>query len=170
MVTTKGQFKIQQMSFMLMAVVLLFILIAMFFVVYQSKSLKNLATESEKNKVVLMSKVISGSTEFSCVNKEFCIDTDKLIVLKNNSVYKEFWPVAYIKVRKIFPQSEDLTFTECNKANYPDCNLYNVYENKKIVSKSSIDSFVSLCRKDKVNEYLSEICELGQIEIGYEIK
>lgn len=165
MVKNKGQFKIQQMAFMLLGVVLFFGLVAMFFFSIQARNLSSMATELERNKAILMTSFISGATEFSCAGEQYCIDTDKLLVFSNNSMYKEFWPVAYIKVRKISPISTD---RECNKANYPDCNIYNIYENKKIESSGSpIGSFVSLCRYEKVGKYPTRICDLGKMIVGY---
>jgi len=167
MVEKLGQFKIQQMSFMLMAVVLLFALVAMFYITIQYRNLHSLASNLEENKAILMANYISGATEFSCAGEQYCIDSDKLIVLENNSMYKDFWPVAYIKIRKIYPSGEDVI---CNKANYPECNLYNVYSNNKIKSQNSIGTFVALCRYEKLGKYPNRICEFGKMIIGYEVK
>lgn len=165
MVNKSGQFKIQQMAFMLLGVILFFGLVAMFFFSIQYRNLHSMATELEKNKATLMTSFISGATEFSCAGEQYCVDSDKLMVFTNNSMYKEFWPVAYIKIRKVFPISPDRA---CNKANYPDCNLYNIYEDKKIESSgSSIGSFVALCRYELVGKYPTRVCDLGKMIIGY---
>jgi len=161
----KGQFKIQQMAFMLTAVVLFFILVALFWVAFQYRGIKQEATQLEREKTIQMSEFLSSSSEFSCYEAN-CIDTDKLIVLENRSLmYKELWPVSYIKIRKIYDwEGNDVV---CNKANYPDCNVFELYGKEE---GGGIGSFVALCRHDRINDFPVRICELGKIIIGYESK
>ena len=65
---TKGQMKIQQMTFMLVAVTFLFILVGMFFLSMRLYDLKKTATNlEEKNAMLLVSK-LANSPEFSCGN------------------------------------------------------------------------------------------------------
>jgi len=162
----KSQFKIQQMSFMLLAVVLFFILVALFWLAFQYSSLKKQATETSKEQAVLLAEFISGSSEFSCASEQgsYCVDTDKIIVLKNAS-YKELWPVSYIKIKKITKEKEK----DCNIANYPNCTNFNVFD-AKTESTSTAGSFIALCRHERVAGYVQNICELGKIMIGYEAK
>ncbi len=165
----RSQFKIQQMAFMLLAVVLFFILVALIWITIQQRNLHKQATQLEEEKAVFLSEFLSGSSEFSCSREmgSYCIDTDKLVVLENMSVYRDFWPVAFIQVRKLDRQVEEV---ECSKLNYPNCNLFEVYENKNVKSKSSIGNFVALCRYENINGFPKKICELGKFIIGYEIK
>lgn len=162
----KSQLKIQQMSFMLLAVALFFILVALFYLAVQYRNLSSQAGELEKDKAVLMSRFISNSQEFSCSAElgSYCIDTDKLMVLRNKTAYNDFWPAAYIKIRKI--ADKDVI---CNTANYPDCTIFEIY-NKGSESSGSIGSFIALCRHDEKAGYPVNICELGRIAIGYELK
>ena len=160
----KSQFKIQQMSFMLLAVVLFFVLVGLFWIVLYSRNLKQQATQLSEEQAIMLSEFLSGSSEFTC--GDYCVDTDKLIVLAENSVYKDFWPndIDFIKIRKIYPKSEEDII--CNKINYPNCNIYNIY-GKQGVGKGS---FVSLCRYEQVENYPTKICELGKLIIGYKPK
>jgi len=162
----RSQFKIQQMSFMLLAVVLFFILVALFWLSIQYRNLKKTATQIEEEKSFMISQFLTDSSEFNCADESYCVDTDKLIILANKTIYSEFWPVSYIKVRRIGDEKDVV----CNKANYPDCNVYNVYDNKKISSESSIGNFIALCRYEKIEGFTNRICELGKIIIGYDIK
>jgi len=161
----KTQFKIQQMAFMLLAVALFFILVGLLWFAVQYRTLHKQATELEESKAVLLSEFLSGSSEFSCGS--YCIDTDKLMVLKNKKVYREFWPVSYIEVREIYPEQGTKI---CDNINYPNCSVYDIYENEKIKSKSAIGSFVALCRYENIEGYATRICKLGKILVGYEIK
>jgi hypothetical protein len=166
--TKKSQFKIQQMSFMLLAVVLFFILVALFWLVLQYKNLHKIATQLEEEKAFMISGFLSDSSEFNCAGESYCIDTDKIMVLAGKQVYRDFWPVAFIKIRKLGNETKEKI---CNKANYPDCNVYNVYSNEKVkYNGTGIGSFMALCRYEKVDDYTNRICDLGKIIIGYEIK
>lgn len=160
----KSQFKIQQMTFMLVAVTVFFVLVGLFWLSFQYSGLKKQANQLTESRASAIVEFLSSQSEFSC-GEDYCIDTDKLIVLANRSVYREFWPVSYIKIRALEGNE-----TICNKANYPDCNVYEVYTNPEIESKSSIGSFVALCRHEKLEDYPIQICKLGRITIGYEVK
>lgn len=164
----KSQFKIQQMVFMLLAVFLFFILVGLFWITLQSRSLQKQATELEEEKTIIISQFLSSSSEFSCTNEEgqYCVDTDKLLLLQERESYKEFWPVNFIKVIRLDNEKEK----DCNRASYPNCNIYKVYENKKfkgLDEKAEIGSFVALCRYEKISGYATRICEIGKIMIGY---
>ena len=163
MVNKLGQFKIQQMSFMLVAVVLFFILVALFWISVQYSGLKKQATETGKEQAVLIAGFVSNSQEFSCSREQgsYCIDTDKIMVL--NSSYN-LWPVSYIKIKKIGYEKE----TACNLKTYPNCTDFNFYESR-MNSTSTASSFIALCRHERIYGYPKEICELGKIIIGYEV-
>ena len=164
----KAQFKIQQMAFMLVAVFLFFILVALFWLGIQYRNINKQAIFLESEKAGFMSDFLSSSSEFSCTREqgEPCIDTDKIMALKDRSMYKEFWPVAFITVRKLDGKPEE---KECTNENYPDCNIYKVYENNKIEYKGSgIGSYTALCRYEKISGYPTKICDIGKLIIGYE--
>ena len=121
MVDKKAQFKIQQMAFMLVGIVMFFLLVALFWFSLQSRSLTRQATQLEKDRAVLMSEFLSGSAEFSCGS--YCVDTDRMLFLNAHREYEGLWPVSYIKVRKTSPKLEGEV--ECTPVNYPDdCNVF----------------------------------------------
>ena len=166
MVKRRAQMKIQQMAFMLMAVVLFFILVGLFWLSVQYVNLHKEATRIEQEKAITVASVLGDSAEF--VYKEYSIDTDKLIVLKEKQAYKDFWPFAYIEVRKAGKQAEENP-VECTKENYPNCNLYTVYDKNKASTREA-KSFVALCRRENLDNAIYEKCELGTLKIGYEVK
>ena len=167
----KSQFKVQQTAFMLLAITLFFILVFIFWLVLQSKNLRKTATQLEEDRAVILSQFIPKSSEFSCsreIDINYCIDTDKILILENKAFYKELWPVSYIKIRKITNETKEVV---CSKANYPNCNVFNVFKNEEADDGGTgIGSFVALCRKERENNYLINKCELGKIIIGYEVK
>ena len=161
----KAQLKIQEMSFMLLAVVLFFILVALFFITIKYSGLNKEVTLIQQEKALSTVIKLADTAEFSC-GKPLCVDADKIMVLKDREAYKGFWqPLTSISIVRIFP-SENQTLKECNLENYPDCNTYGVYtSNAK--DTTSTASYVALCRKEKVEE-LETVCELGRIIIGYQ--
>jgi hypothetical protein len=171
MVSKKAQMKIQQMIFMILAVALLFILVGLIFLSMTMRGLKQSATSlEEKNSMLLVSK-LANSPEFSCGNafgtsKINCIDFDKLMALKYNSAkYNEFWGVAKIEIRKIYPASE----VECNAETYSSCGIVKILDrNVKTLPYSS--TFVSLCRKEGTEGRLYNKCELARIRVASEDK
>lgn len=162
----KAQFKIQQTSIMLLAVIFLILLVAIFFLIFQTRNLRIAAVNAEENKQVLMASFISGSSEFSCKNQQFCVDTDKLMVLKNYSMYKDFWTVTSIRVKKIYPVEPEIV---CNLGNYPNCNTYDIYQ-KKVTNENRVGRFVALCRYEVLEKYPVRKCDIGMILIGYDVK
>src|SRR3989339_757807 len=63
---SRGQLKIQQMAFMLIAVTLFFALVGLFLIVFVFSGLKGSATAlQEKNALLLVTK-LANSPEFSC--------------------------------------------------------------------------------------------------------
>jgi len=168
----KGQMKIQQMAFMLMAVTLFFVLVGMFVLVVKFNGLKQSATNLEEENSLLLANKLANSPEFSCgdafnYGETNCIDFDKVMALKSNiKKYEGFWDVASIEIRKIYPKE---TEKDCNSVNYPDCTLIKVYS-KNVNKGPAASNFVSLCRKEKINEDFYDKCELAKIYVSYEDK
>ena len=153
----KAQLKIQQMVFVLVALVIFAAMVAIF---YSSIALSGLKQSSENLKEQqtkeLVRKIASApELAFTSFNCENCIDLDKAFIIKDRKSYSEFWKLDFFQIEKIYPSEKD----ECNKANYPDCRTITLIKDK-IGSPSS--AYVSLCHwnKDKGGYYK---CELGRI-------
>jgi len=171
MVSSRGQMKIQQMIFMIVAVTLLFILVGVFFLSINLSNLKKSSVNlAEENSMLLVSK-LANSPEFSCGNafgssRTNCIDFDKVISLKGRTEYSDFWGVAKIEIRKIYPNQGD---TLCTSKNYPDCGVLKILDkNVKILPYSS--NFVSLCRKETDGKIVYDKCELAMLLIASQDK
>jgi hypothetical protein len=165
----RGQMKIQQMAFMLIAVTLLFVLVGIFLLVFKFSGLKDSATAlEEKNAMLLVSK-LANSPEFSCElaygNKANCIDADKVMVLKDSSSkYINFWGISGLEIRKISNEQDVI----CTKSNYPNCNLIKL--SLKSGDGFSVSNFASLCRKESTGSNVYDKCELARIIVSYEKK
>lgn len=153
---------------MLVAVALLFILVGVFFLSISLYNLKKTSTNlEEKNAMLLVSK-LANSPEFSCGNsfgssRANCIDFDKMMALKDRADdYSEFWGVAKIELRKIYPSTGNVI---CDDANYPECNIIKILDNK-VNTQPASSTFVSLCRKEATEARIYDKCELALLMVS----
>lgn len=166
-----GQMKIQQMAFMLIVVTLLFVLVGVFFLAISLSNIKKTATRLAEEGALLLVSKLADSPELSCGNsfgssRTNCIDFDKLMILSNSpDLYRNFWGVAKIYIRKIYPPNEKV----CNKENYPDCGIIKLVD-KNVNSTAFSSNFVSLCRKENDNSKIYNKCELALLMIASEDK
>ena len=168
----KAQIKIQQMLFMLVAVVLFFVLVGVFLLVFGFSGLKGSAVElQEKNALMLVTR-LANSPEFSCgdsfgSNKINCVDADKVMMLKENSdKYENFWGASNIIIRKIYPKTDGEII--CELGNYPNCNILKVHSKK--ITGADISNFVTLCRKEAGERGSYNKCELAKMSVSYELE
>ena len=164
-----AQMKIQQMAFMLIAVMIFFALVGLIILTIGFSGLKEKATNLQEENAMLLVSKLANSPEFSCgqafESKENCIDLDKTFVLKKNiDKYKNFWGVSGIEIIKIYPENKNLV---CTNANYPDCDTLELIPKATGISA---ENFVSLCRKEYNSEtsIIYDKCELGKILVKYE--
>jgi hypothetical protein len=168
MVNKKGQMKIQQMAFMLIAITLFFVLVGLFILSTSFSGLKKTAAELEEKEAHLLVSKIANSPEFSCGSayggqKVNCVDLDKMVALmKNSETYKKFWNIKSLEVRKLYPVEEEII---CDSQNYLECNVFKIYSTGSISGDKS--SFVTLCRKEFLNGQSYDKCEIGKIFIGF---
>ena len=168
----KAQLKIQQMAFMLMAVIIFFVLVGMFVLTIRFSGLKKSATLLEEENAMLLVSKLADSPEFSCgesfgTRKANCIDADKAMMLKESiEKYSGFWGVSNIEIRKIYPKSQSEII--CDRLNYPNCNIIRLISGE--VSGVGVSNFVSLCRKESSEGYNYDKCELAKLVVSYEEK
>lgn len=164
-ISKKAQFKIQQMAFMLVAVFIFFILVALFFLQLYLGDIRYSAEQLEREQV--LSALVSWSElpEFSCSDRSSsCIDEDKLYVLSSldyNKLYSSFWPVSSIRVYKVnsnFSSGE----IKCPGTN---CNYFDIYDSGS-ESNQMYAAYVSLCKKNRLEGELVTSCELATLSIG----
>lgn len=162
---SKGQMKIQQMAFVLVAIMIFFGLSALFFFSIRIKSLQQDAESLREAEVKALVQKMSSSPELSweLTDCASCIDLDKALILKDRQSYSGFWKLPLLQIEKIYPK-ENSTAIECTKANYPDCQTITIVkENKDYIAH---DAFVALCRHEQLPD-AHEKCELGKLIIGF---
>lgn len=158
-----GQFKIQQMAFMILAVFLFFIIVGLFFMRIQFGDINKSFAELQREAALSSLSTISNMPELRySSNEEFTLDEDKLKIMSTNFSldYGELWPVASVKVHKVFPR-----FDKEIKCPALDCNYYEVYDSgQKDIQEES--TFVSICKRVKEGTYTYDRCELGKLSVG----
>jgi hypothetical protein len=116
---------------------------------------------------------LANSPEFSCgdsfgSDKINCVDADKVMVLqKHIDKYSNFWGVAEIQIRKIYPKVDGEVV--CTFTNYQDCNIIEVFS-KDVNALPPASNFISLCKKDSYEGEVYDKCELARLMISAEDK
>ena len=154
----KGQLKIQEMAFVLVALMIFFGMFALIFFNVRLANLKKDVTNlrEEETKALITKFVGTPELAWTSSKKECysCIDFDKAMVLKNRQAYKGFWNLDYLMIEKVYPLGDDV---ECNNANYPNCRTLTII-NKSVGNADY--AYVSLCRWESKG-YVK--CEMGKI-------
>jgi len=157
---SKGQIKIQQMAFVLVAIMIFFGIVALFYLSIRSAGLKNDVGQLREDEAKGLVRKMSGSPEFSwgVTDCASCVDFDKIMVLKDQKSYSGFLDVPFLQIEKVYPKGEG----ECTRGNYPNCKTVTLMNEGEYVAHSA---FVSLCRHDSTLNYNK--CELGKINLGF---
>jgi len=163
----KAQFKIQQMAFMVIAVFFFFILVGMAYLGYQYKGVQESFQKLQKEEAIRSLQVLTELPELSCSEEYLCIDEDKIYALASKKDYgnKNFWPIASIRVYKIYPSFEGKEILKCPA---PECNYYEIYDSKQ-TNIEEYATYVSLCRKVRVQGYTYNQCDIGKLSVGVKI-
>ena len=156
--------KIQQMAFVLVATMIFFALVFLFYMMIRFSTMEDEVGNLRSGEVLETIRKISSSAEFVWTREdcEACIDMDKVLMLGNRTAYQGFWKdIPLLKIERVFPTYSE---QECNPQNYPDCGVITIIEkNANLIAHKS---FVSLCRYEPEEKYYK--CELGKIVMAYE--
>ena len=164
----KAQLRIQEMSFMLIAVGLFFVLVSLFAISFLNSNLQKEARGIQEAEVLASVINLAESPEFSCVNqKSGCVDMYKVVGLMNNENYKNYWEFSSLSVLResgFNKSSNDLI--DCRGVS-EDCDRFVIFD-KGVKSEEKVSSFVALCYIEYENYYPYEKCELGKLIVGRE--
>jgi hypothetical protein len=157
-ILSRGQMKIQQMAFVLVALMVFFAMVALFYFSFSLGSLEKGAQSLQQDEAKELVRKMASTSEFAFTSKDCsnCIDMVKVLVLKDRGSYEDFWNLDFLQIKKVHPSSNEI---ECEKSNYPDCNTITIIPNEEIGSPPS--AFVSLCSWEQSQEFFK--CELGRI-------
>ena len=159
MKSIRGQMKVQQMAFVLVAIVIFFVLVGLLFFSVGFRSLEESALELRESEAKEIVRKFAGSAEFTWEECANCVDWDKLLVLKDRASYDGFWNFDYLAIEVVHPDRGE---EECASDNYPDCGVISIIEAPEDFGTVET-AFVSLCRWDPEG-YTK--CELGKIIVS----
>jgi hypothetical protein len=157
----KSQIKIKQMVFMLIAVTILIAMVGMIFLMIRIEKLKNTASELEEQNAVLLASKLANSPEFTCGSafggqRSNCIDYDKLRALKYNMwKYEDFWGVKNVELMILYEAGSFTTNDGIVLVEGP-------------VEGKDAHSFVTVCKKQILNNKIQDVCTLGILFVRYE--
>jgi hypothetical protein len=159
--------KVQQMAFMIIAVFIFFAMVGLFFLSYQSKSLKEDYNRLAKEETITSLTILTSMPELSC--GYLCVDEDKVQILSGKQEeYKNILPVKSLKVYKIYPSgniNENL-ITKCPGENCSYYEILGVGSNDDVKNLVEYSTFVSLCKKDRKFGYAYNKCEIAKLVAG----
>jgi hypothetical protein len=155
---SKGQIKIQEMAFVLVAFVVFFSMVLLFYVSFRNSTIKQEVVQLQDDKARSMIQKLASSPELSFWSCAGCMDIDKAFLIKNKREYDNFWGLDYLKIERVHPIGNQ---SECSLANYPDCKTITLRKVSENIGTPAT-SFVSLCRQNfEQGGYIK--CELGRV-------
>lgn len=160
----KGQLKIQEMAFVLLAVVFLFVLVLLAFTAIQSRQLQKYAIQSREARAITFLEVVSAlpelrcSSSFSSTSEAVCVDRDKLAFFNSSLSMQETYAILWknaliskIEVQQVYPV--------VNPA--PSYIVYKL-DNTQNISSRTYSTYAALCSEDPRRV---PICSIGKIKI-----
>ena len=168
--SSRGQLKIQQMAFVLVAIMIFFGMAALFYFSISGANLQEKAKILRDNEARALVQKMAGSPELTFTSEgdcESCIDLDKAIVLQSNKNYKDFWNIDYLEIERIYPANPE---TPCTTANYPNCNkiIFDELTNQDNSPGAAWDAYVTLVRWVPADPHGYFNYEIGKIRLSME--
>ena len=156
---SRGQLKIQEMAFVLVALMIFFGLVALIFASINMNKLKTQTASLREQEALGLVRKISGTPElgFTAASCSNCIDVDKALVLKDQKAYSGFFNLDYLMIERVYPTGKG----ECTLGNFPDCKTITIVNSSGFLSAPY--SYVSLCRYEGSQDRGYYKCELGRI-------
>ncbi|MBS3088167.1 hypothetical protein J4402_00130 [Candidatus Pacearchaeota archaeon] len=135
----KAQLKIQQMAFVLVALMIFFGLVAVIYLSIWSSNLEESAAQRQEEEALQIALALAGSPEFAFTSSSdcsSCVDFEKIVSL-DKDIYKTLWNLDYLEVEIVYPVPES---GETNKITI-------IPRPPNLGSTSSV--FISLVRRDQ---------------------
>ncbi|MGB9708034.1 MAG: hypothetical protein ACPLXC_01770 [Candidatus Pacearchaeota archaeon] len=150
----QAQLKIQEMAFVLVAVIFLGGLLLLFFARFQMSSLQKAATEIKELRTITMLRVVASMPELSCREEAICIDEDKLKAFNSSTSlqnkYAPLWQssdIVKIIVEEVYPQASAVNYT--------------IYKKTPAGNTVTYSTFIPLCSESKQGTS----CKIAKIKI-----
>ncbi len=157
----RAQLKIQQMAFVLVALMIFFGIVLLFYFTIRISNLEESALELRGEEAQELVRSLGGAPEFvwGAFDCAGCIDSDKVLMLKESEEYRGFWKLDYLQVEFLGSLSKE----ECTKFNYPECRTITIIGSEGF--GDVVSSFAALCRYENYKGGYTR-CELGKIHVS----
>lgn len=160
--SSKGQLKIQEMAFVLVAIFIFFGLAALLFFTVSLGKLKGDVGDLQDEQAKQLALQLANTPEFSWTDETCpnCIDSLKALLLKDHKdVYLQYWGMDYLVIETLYPNKSG----ECTLQNYPNCRTITL-ANSTAYYGTPATAYVAICRHEKISSGGSyPTCELGLI-------
>ncbi len=154
----KAQLKIQEMAFVLLAVIFLFGIILLFFVAFQSRQTAAYAEYLRDAKAITSLEIIASMPEFRCsassgsTSESVCLDEDKAAAFNNSQElrrkYGALWDNALlskIEIKEIYPNLRAAPYIIYSKDTKESTRVYSTY-----VALCAIENQETKCKIAKI--------------------
>lgn len=130
---SKAQMKIQQMAFMLVALMIFFGMVAIVYFTITFSNLRDKADDLREQEAKEIARQMSATPELTFSKKgsscSACIDLDKAYVLaKTQSYPTKYWNLDYLAIERIYPAPTKENCVSPTSDNYPDCRFLTIID------------------------------------------
>jgi len=159
----RGQLKVQEMAFVLIALMVFFALAAILYITIRGSLLEQSARDQSDEQALEAVRQIASTPEFTWSECKGCIDLDKVFLLKQqiarDASLQGLWDYDYIAVESVYPARVG---GECTPATYPACNRTTVLLSQESYGVAA-SAFVTICRWDAQEQ---TVCDLGKLYLS----
>ncbi len=147
----KAQLKIQEMAFVLLALVLLAGMAFIFFMTVQKSNLEKESENIKQQMVISILDRFANMQEIGCSANAICIDEDKAEIIKKyqSDLKGSFQGVKNIEIVKIYPSNGKIV-------------PYSIGEGNQ-----SYSTYVNLCKQEKLVSSFQWDCGLALLKVEY---
>jgi len=143
----RGQLRIQEMAFVLLAVVLLGFIAFIFYAKFQSEGIRSSSEQIKERDALSLRDKIAALPEIKCSEK-LCIDRDKAVMLKDYNLKGMFQGLTEAKIVELYPSNETIVLYSGGKGNV------------------TYSTFVNLCEQKSLGGIFAYDCGLALLEVS----
>jgi len=149
----KAQMKIQEMAFVLLALVLLAVISFVFFIRLSSQKITESAEDVKTTQAKSLIEKVSSLAELECRGKALCIDEDKAVLFKampEQDKAKLLQGLSSVKILRLYSPylTEDITTLYGSQAN------------------SSYSTFINTCKYKAQGNIFNYECGIAMLVVG----
>lgn len=144
----RGQMKMQEMMFVLLAIALLASLVFIFVIRFQSGSFKSEIEAVNQKRALSLRDKIATLPELKCARIS-CIDKDKARILKDHDLDDLFQGLTSARIFTLYPGDEEIILYESGKP-----------------TQRSYSTYVNLCEQKSIGSVFEYDCALALLLVG----